>query len=381
MTQRIYLDHNATTPLAPEAYAAMTPYLKGLAGNASSIHWAGTEAKKAMAQARAELGGFLNADPEEIIFTSGATESINTVLKGCFTPGIGMKNELIISAVEHPATLEAAESLMNWGVSVVTLPVDAMGRITVDDLAERIGPTTGLVSILWANNEIGNLYPIGEIAELCQTRAVLLHVDAAQAVGKVSINLKECPVDFLSLSGHKFYGPQGVGALYLRRGRHLRRFHDGGAQERSRRGGTENVAGIVGLGAAAALAARRMTEDNRRAAGLISLLSEGLSQRLPHTKIYGDLKHRLANTLSVGFPGLASEALLIALDLAGIAASAGAACSSGTLEPSHVLLAMGTTTAEARSAIRFSVGRGNTVGEIQHLLELLPELIRQLKAA
>ncbi len=377
----IYLDHNATTPLATEALVAMQPYLTEGYGNAASIHWAGTRAKEGLERARERVAALIGANPKEIVFTSGATESINTALKGAFRPGIGGKNHLLISAVEHQATLETAESLISWGVQIGMVPVDSKGRIDPNELARQVRPETRLVSILWANNETGNLYPIEEIAKICKEKGVWLHVDAAQAAGKVSIDLQKIPIDFLSLSAHKLYGPQGVGALFIQQGRNIRRLHDGGGQERNRRGGTENIAGIVGFGAAAQLAQERRADDQQQATDLIAQLREGIHRHLPDAIFYGDSESYLANTLYVGFPGITSEALLVALDLEGIAVSSGAACSSGTIEPSHVLRAMGATPEAALSAVRFSVGRNNRRAEIERVLSLLPQLVRQLKAA
>jgi cysteine desulfurase len=378
---KIYLDHNATTPLASEAYEAMKPYLEGWVGNASSLHWAGESAKAALEKARGQVAHLIGALPKEILFTSGATESINAVLKGLFPPHRRKKNHLIISDVEHHATLDTAETLASWGVDVDIVPVDTKGRIDPEEIEKRFKEETGLVSVMWANNEIGNIYPIDEIVSQCHASGIPVHVDAAQAVGKIVIDVRKTPVDFLSFSSHKIYGPQGVGAIFIRHDRKLRRFHDGGAQERERRGGTENIGGIVGFGEAADLARYRLQDDGRHHQRLLQRLEEGIRIRFPEALVYGDSENRLPNTLNVHFPGLQSEALLIALDLEGIAVSSGSACTSGTVEPSHVLMAMGLTTEQAQSAIRFSLGRGNTMDEIDYLLQILPSIIHRLKAA
>ena len=377
----IYLDHNATTPLASEAYRAMQPYLTELVGNASSLHWAGETAKKGMETARQQVAALIKAEPNEILFTGGATESINTVLKGLLPPVRRSKHHLVVSAVEHPATLEAAETLRTWGVSVSIVPVDAHGRIDPQAVVDALQEDTGLVSLLWANNEIGNIYPVAEIISLCHERGVPVHLDAAQAVGKIDVDVNLVPTDFLSFSAHKIYGPQGIGALYIRKGRKLRRLHDGGAQERNRRGGTENIAGLVGFGSACELARHRLLDDQHQLRGLLDYLEQGLRNTFPHIIIHGDPEHRLDNTLNVHIPGIGSEALLIALDLEGVAVSSGSACASGTIEPSHVLMAMGASPDVARSAIRFSLGRDNRREDIDYVLELLPRVVRQLKAA
>ncbi len=380
--RHVYFDHNATTPLDPEVRVAMQPYLEtSWVGNASSLHWAGEQAKQALENAREQVAELINALPKEITFTSGATESINSVLKGIFHPTKRKKNHLIISAVEHHATLDCAETLASWGVEVDVLPVDAQGRIDPQVLKDVIREDTGLISLLWANNETGTVYPIEEFVAIAHEANVPIHLDAAQAVGKITVDVRRVPVDYLTFSAHKIYGPQGVGITFVQRSRQLLRFIDGGDQERKRRGGTENVAGIVGAGKAAEIARFRLSDDRNHCSQLLDYLTKGLRERFPEVIIHSEATQRLCNTLNVRFPDLESESLLIALDLQGIAVSSGSACASGAVEPSHVLLAMGATPAQAKSAIRFSLGRGTTRDEIDYVLGVLPQLIQQLLAA
>lgn len=359
----------------------MQDYINSGAGNASSLHWAGQEARTALDGARQQVADFIGAEAREIIFTSGATESINTVLKGVLPPVRRSRHHLVVSAVEHAATLEAAETLRNWGVQVSVVPVDSYGRIDPEQVVAAIQDDTGLVSLLWANNEIGNIYPVAEIVRRCHERDVLVHLDAAQAVGKIQVEVHTIPADFLSFSAHKIYGPAGVGALYIRKGRKLDRLHDGGSQERRYRGGSENVAGAVGFGVACEIAGRRWSDDRVRQQRLMTRLEQGIRALFPSVIIHGDPQQRLHNTLNIRLPGLTSEALLIALDLEGIAVSAGSACASGAIEPSHVLMAMGIAADQAKSAIRFSLGRQTKSEDIEYVLETLPRVIQQLKAA
>ncbi len=379
--RHVYLDHNATTPLASEVFAAMKPYLSGWVGNASSLHWAGASAKQAIEKARGQVATLINALPKEIVFTSGSTESINQVLKGIFAPRNRKKNHLIISTVEHHATLDCAETLASWGVDVDTIPVNSSGCIDPTEIIARVREDTGLISLLWANNETGTIYPVEAIVNIAHEAGIPVHLDAAQALGKIAIDVRRVPVDYLSCSAHKIYGPQGVGALFIRHDRKLRRLHDGGDQERKRRGGTENVAGIVGFGQAAEISQRRFDDDKNQQSQLRDRLEQGLKNLFTDIIINGESSPRLYNTVNVRFPGIANETLLIALDLEGIAVSSGSACSSGAIEPSHVLMAMGCTAEEARSAIRFSLGRGNTLADINYVLDVLPRLVRQLQAA
>jgi cysteine desulfurase len=377
----IYLDHNATTPLHSEAFEAMKPYLTNLYGNASSLHWAGKEAKQALEKARDQVAALIGSHPREIVFHSGATESINMILKGLFTRKKNPKKHIIISAVDHHATHEVAETLHTQGVSVSVVGVDGQGRINPDDVTKEIREDTGLVSVLWVNNEVGNVYPVKEIIQRAHTKNVPVHIDAAQALGKISVDMQEITADFLSMSAHKVYGPKGVGASFIRQGQKLRRLVDGGEQERNLRGGTENIAGIVGFGMAAEIAQMRLVDDMAHAKRLIKRLQDGLLKKFPDLIIHGDSQSRVSNTLNVHIPASESEALLIALDLEGIAVSAGSACASGAIEPSHVLLAMGCSPRVAKSSLRFSVGRGNSVSDIDYVLERLPRLVQQLKAA
>jgi len=380
MLDRIYLDHNATTPAAAEVIEAVAQCLREEIGNPSSIHYFGQRARRRMEEAREEVAGLIGADAKEIIFVSGGTEANNLAIKGVAEALAPKGRRLLTTAVEHHAVLHGIESLEKRGFEVTRLRVDGYGRASVEALAAALRPDTVLVSVMLANNEVGTLEPVAEMAGICRGRGVIFHTDAVQAVGKIPVDVEQLGVDLLSLSGHKFSGPRGVGALFVRKGvPYLPQMH-GGHQERNRRAGTENLAGIVGLGVAARLARERLTEWAEHSEKLRRRLERGLLERIEDVKIFGHPEFRLPNTLCAGFRGTEGESLLMNLDLKGVAVSTGSACSSGTVEPSHVLKAMGVGPEYVRSALRFSVGKDNTEPEIDRVLELLCEIVPRVRS-
>ena len=368
---RIYLDANATTPLLPEVLEAMRPFLLERFGNASSIHQEGQHARAAVEQARASVARLLGCRPTEIVFTGGGTESDNLAVFGSVRPG----DHVITSTVEHHAVLHAVERLGERGVDVEFLPVDGQGVVAAEDVSRALRPNTRLISVMMANNETGVLQPVEEIGRIAAEAGVRFHVDAVQAAGKLAINVDSLGCHLLSISGHKMHGPQGTGALFVRRGTRLEPLSAGGAHERQRRAGTENVAGIVGLGEAAECAMRSGTQERMR--GLRDRLELGLLQHADG--VNGGGAPRVANTANVWFDGLDGEALVIALDLKGLAVSSGAACSSGANEPSHVLQAMGLSPDRARSSLRFSLHRQTTDEEIDRAIELVSSQVARLR--
>ncbi|HME72218.1 MAG TPA: cysteine desulfurase family protein [Myxococcota bacterium] len=377
MARRIYLDHNATTPLREEVVEACTRAFRSF-GNPSSTHFEGAAARAELERARARVASLLGADPAEIVFTSGATESNNLALQGALGAGRA-RSRLVTSRAEHPSVLEPAESLERAGVKVTRLPVDASGRLDPRAVASAVESEATLVSVLWANNETGVLQPLSEIAEAVKARGALLHVDATQAVGKIPVRVDTLPADLLSGSAHKLNGPKGAGFLFVRRGLDLEAWLRGGPQERRRRGGTENVVGIVGLGVACELAERELPERAWRTAELRDRLWQGLRAKVGAVRRNASASDVLPNTLNVCFEGAEGEVLLEALDLEGVSVSAGAACHSGSSVASHVLLAMGLSAEEARSSLRFSVGHGVDEAQIDHVLGLLPDLVARVR--
>lgn len=378
--QRIYLDHNATTPVDEEVLEAMAPFVQKQFGNPSSLHHWGREARRAVEQAREEVALLIGAeDPAEIFFTSGGSEADNLALKGVAFPYWKQGKQIITSQVEHPAVLSTCRLLETYGYRVTYLPVDRYGQVDPADLEAALTPETILVSIMHANNEVGTIQPVAELATLAKEKGVLFHTDAVQSVGKIPVDVKALGVDLLSLSGHKLYAPKGIGALYVRKGTPLWPLISGGHQEEGLRAGTENVAGIVALGKACAIARRVMKQEGERLARLRDRLQEGICTTIPGVSLNGHPTQRLPTTVNLSFHGVEGEALLIHLDLQGVAVSTGSACSSGRLEPSHVLEAMGLTPEESKSAIRFSLGRGNTEEEITSVLDLLPPIVEQLR--
>ena len=378
MQDTIYFDNNATTAVAPEVVEAMLPFLTKLYGNPSSIHRFGGQVMAHVDKAREQLAGLLGATPSEIIFTSCGTESDNAALRSAvFTQP--KRKKIVISQIEHPAILNTAKDLERSGVAVAVIPVDEHGRLDMDFAKEEIDENTALVSVMWANNEIGNIFPVRELAEMAHAKGALFHTDAVQAVGKVPINLAADGIDFLSLSGHKLHAPKGVGALYVRRGIRFHPFVIGGHQENGRRAGTENVASLVGLGAAAELAKANMEKENTFVRSLRDTLEQGVVATIKDVRVNGDVANRLPNTTNISFEYIEGESILMLLDQFGICASSGSACTTGSLEPSHVLRAMNLPYTAAHGAIRFSFSRYNTMEEVQFTLEKLPPIIARLR--
>ena len=378
MQDTIYFDNNATTAVAPEVVDAMLPFLKTLYGNPSSIHHFGGQVMAHVDKAREQLASLLGAAPSEIIFTSCGTESDNAALRSAvFTQP--KRTKIVISQIEHPAILNTAKDLERSGVTVAVIPVDEHGRLDMDFAKEEIDENTALVSVTWANNEIGNIFPVRELAEMAHAKGALFHTDAVQAVGKVPINLATDGIDFLSLSGHKLHAPKGVGALYVRRGIRFHPFVIGGHQENGRRAGTENVASLVGLGAAAELAKANMEKENTFVRSRRDTLEQGVVATIKDVRVNGDVANRLPNTTNISFEYIEGESILMLLDQFGICASSGSACTTGSLEPSHVLRAMALPYTAAHGAIRFSFSRYNTMDEVQFTLEKLPPIIARLR--
>ena len=378
---RIYLDHNATTPPDPTVVDRMAHALREDFGNPSSVHHFGQRAKAALDESRSAVAALIGADPSEVIFTSGGTESDNFAIRGvaeALEPS--GRRHLIASAIEHEAVLNTLKALAKRGWRTSLLAVDASGIVSPSALDAAIADDTALVSVMHANNEIGTIQPIAELARIAKARRVLFHTDAIQSAGKIPVNVKELGVDLLSISGHKFYGPKGVGALWVRRGVRLQAPITGGKQERSRRAGTENVAGIVGLGVAAHLARAKMGEEAVRLAALRDRLEEGILSAVSGTAVNGARTPRVPNTTNISFDRIEAESLLIALDLAGVAVSTGSACSSGTLEPSHVLKAMGLPPHRTQNSIRFSLGAANTEADVDRVIEVLPSIVDKLRS-
>ncbi|MBR2356605.1 MAG: cysteine desulfurase NifS [Lentisphaeria bacterium] len=381
----IYVDNNATTCVAPEVLEAMLPYLTRCYGNPGSIHTFGGSVAKDVENARLKIAELLNADhrnPDgeatEIIFTSCGTESDNAAIWSALLTNPERK-KVIASKVEHPAILNLGRELERRGYIFETIPVDGNGRIDMQALEEALDDNTAIVSVMYANNEIGNIYPVEEIAKLAHKHGALFHTDAVQAVGKVPIDLANSEIDMLSCSGHKLHAPKGIGVLYVRRGIRFRPFIVGGHQEKARRGGTENVASVVALGKAAELAKNGMAEEVKYLSMLRDRLENGLLERIPRIKINGDKSSRLPNTSSVSFEFIEGEAILLLMNQFGICASSGSACTTGSLEPSHVLRAMGIPYTSAHGTIRFSFSRYNTVEEVDFILEKLPPIIATLR--
>ena len=374
----IYLDNNATTCVAPEVFEAMTPYLTEFYGNPSSIHRFGGQLMAKVDEARAQLGALLGAQNSEIIFTSCGTESDTTAIRSALAI-CPKRRKVVISKVEHPAVLNLGKELERNGYKVSIIPVDAKGRLDMDRAREMIDSETAVVSVMWANNETGNIQPVIELGELARKNGALFHTDAVQAVGKVPMNLAELPIDMLSLSGHKFHAPKGVGALYVKRGVRFHPYIIGGHQEHGRRAGTENLAGIVGLGKAAELALANIEHENTAVKTLRDKLEQGVLATIPAVRINGDVEHRLPNTANISFEYIEGESILMLLDMHGICASSGSACTTGSLEPSHVLRAMGVPYTAAHGSIRFSFSRYNTEAEVDKVLEVLPPVIARLR--
>lgn len=378
--KRIYLDHNATTPVHQDVYEAMLPFLMVDFGNPSSIHWAGRAPKKALDEARENTAQLLNCDVSEIVFTSSGSEGDNFAIKGIAEIKKAQGSHIITTKVEHPAVLNTCKYLLKTGFDVTFLDVDSDGMLSLEQLKNAITPKTILITIMYANNETGVIFPIDEIGQIAKQRNIAFHVDAVQAAGKIPIDVKKLNVDILTISGHKLYAPKGVGAVYIKRGVRLVPLVHGGHHERNRRAGTENVAGIAGLGKACEIAVRDMQEECERLSGLRDRLQKGLMERIPHTKLNGHPEKRLPNTLNLSFEFVEGEGLLLNLDMKGIAASSGSACTSGSLEPSHVLVAMGIPHEVSHGSVRFSLGRDNTIEDINYVMEVLPPIVERMRA-
>ncbi len=373
----IYLDHAATTPTDKRVLDIMRPFFEETYGNASSLHSFGRAADKAVMKAREQTAAVIGAKAEEIYFTSGGTESDNWALKGIAE--LAGKGHIITTSIEHHAVLDTCDYLKSRGLDVTFLPVDETGRVSAKTVEEALRPDTILISIMFANNETGVLMPIAQIGKLARENDILFHTDAVQAVGHVPIDVNELDIDLLSMSAHKFYGPKGIGALYVRQGVNVGRFLHGGAQERGSRAGTLNTPGIVGLGAAAELAARTMQENEKHERMLANRLANGLSV-LPETRLNGGEAERLPGHVNVTFGGIEAEALMTFLDLEGIAVSTGSACSSGSLKPSYVLRAMGLSIEDARGSLRMSIGRDNNVEQIDTVIQKTKAAVERLQA-
>jgi cysteine desulfurase len=375
---RIYLDHNATTPVDSAVVDTVSHVLQNCYGNASSVHTFGQSAKALLDDARSTVASLLGAQPAEIVFTGGGTESDNLAIRGAAGLHNPSRRHLITSTIEHEAVLNTIKDLTRQGWTATYLPVDASGIVNPADLEDAISEQTALVSIMHANNEIGTLQPINKLASIAHSFGALFHTDAVQTAGKHPVNVSELDIDLLSISGHKFNGPKGVGALWIKRGTRLTSSLTGGRQERNRRAGTENVAGIAGLGIAARIASNKLTGETSRLGQLRDRLESDILRNIAGAELNGT-GERVSNTTNISFRGIEAEALLIALDLEGIAVSTGSACSSGTLEPSHVLRAMGLTPQRAQSSIRFSLGLGNTEEQITRVVESLPPIVSKLR--
>jgi cysteine desulfurase len=378
---RTYLDHNATTPVDPAVLDAMLPCFSSDFGNASSIHTFGQRARAAVETAREQVAALLNARPQEIVFTSGGTESDNHAIFGVAQALLPERpgSHIITTTIEHEAVLNACQALEKQGVTVTYLPVNREGLIHLDELRRALCPETVLITVMHANNELGTIQPLAEIGRIAAEADIYFHTDAVQSAGKIPVDVKSLQLDLASISGHKFYAPKGVGALFIKSGTHLRQLLYGGHHQRGFRPGTENVAGIVGLGKAAELARASLEKDAVRLSRLRDTLEHGILARVPDSRVNSANAPRTPNTSNILFSGLEGEALVIALDLKGLACSTGAACSSGAVEPSHVLTAIGLPASEARASIRFSLGRHTTESEIAAALELVPVAVAQLR--
>jgi cysteine desulfurase len=381
----IYADHAATTAPAPEVVDAMLPYLRERFGNASSVHRRGEAAREAIEAARQRVAALIGAAPEEIVFTASGSEANNLALKGALAAASdaagGARRRLVVSAIEHPSVLETARHLEARGVPLTVVPVERDGVLDPERLAAALGPDVALVSVMWVNNEIGTVQPVARVAELAHTAGARMHCDAVQAAGKIPVSVAEAGVDLLSLAGHKFHGPLGAAALYVRRRTRLQPLVDGGHQERSRRAGTENLAAIVGWGVAAERAARMLASDApRRLAALGERLRRGLIERVPLTALNGDAERRLPTIVNLRFEGVDGEAVLHELDRLGIIVSTGSACSAATPGPSHVLMALGLRPEDAHASVRFSLGDGNSDADVESMLENVPPVVERLRA-
>ncbi|MHB0976175.1 MAG: cysteine desulfurase NifS [Candidatus Aquicultorales bacterium] len=375
----IYLDHAATTPVDPLVVEAMAPFFTERFGNPSSLYGIGRETKGAIEEAREKVAGLLGAEPSEVFFTSGGTESDNHAIIGTAFANEAKGNHIITTAIEHHAVLESVEYLGKRGFETTVLPVDEYGLINLDQLRDAITDRTTIVSIMMANNEVGTVHPIAEIGRITREAGVVFHTDAVQAFGHLPIDVKDMDIDLLSISGHKLYGPKGTGAIFIRKGTRIHPYMHGGKQESNRRAGTHNVPGIVGLGKAAEVAASEMENEAPRIASLRDRLIDGIFERIEYVKLNGHPTERLPNNVNVCIEGAEGEAMLLSLDMEGICISSGSACTSGTLNPSHVLLAMGVPPEIAHGSLRATLGRTTTPEEIEYFLDILPPIVDRLR--
>ena len=378
---RVYFDYNATTPPTPEVVDRVAAATRDLFGNASSVHHFGQQAKAALDEARSAVAALIACDPSEVVFTAGGTESDNFAIRGVAdalesTP----RRHLVATAIEHEAVLNTYKALAKRGWRITLLPVDQTGVVAPERLAEALGDDTALVSVMHANNEIGTIQPVAELAALAHSRGALFHTDAVQSAGKIPVNVRTLGVDLLSLSAHKFNGPKGAGALFIKRGTRLQPILTGGKHERNRRAGTENTPALAGMGVAARQAVQKMASEHARLAALRDRLEAGIVAAVPGTAVNGDPAQRVPNTTNISFDRIEAESLLIALDLEGIAVSTGSACSSGTLEPSHVLKAMGYPVHRTQNSLRFSLGLFSTDAEVDRTIAALPRLVEKLRS-
>lgn len=377
--KRVYLDHNATTPVDPEVLAAMLPYFTEDFGNASSIHSFGQKTRGAVEHARESVATLIGARPPEIVFTSGGTESDNTAIFGIVAASRNTAKHIVTTSIEHPAVLNACESLEKQGVQVTYVNVACNGCVEPDDIRRAVRPDTVLITVMHANNELGAIQPLEEIGAIAAEADIYFHTDAVQSAGKIPLDVNRFRADLLSLSGHKLYAPKGVGALYVRSGTHIKPLFFGGHHQREYRPGTENVAGIVGFGKAAELSRTALSEEAARIAALRDRLEKGILQKVPESRVNGSLTARTPNTTNILIPYVEGEALLIALDLKGVACSTGAACSSGAIAPSHVLTAIGLAPEDARASLRFSLGRHTNADDIDYALSVIPGVVEHLR--
>ena len=378
MNRRVYLDHNASTPVHPEVLEAMLPYFSERYGNPSSIHGFGREAREGLDTARERIAGFLRVGKEEVVFTSGGTESDNMAIKG--VAAARGRGHLITSAVEHHAVLRTCETLAKQGFDLTVLPVDGYGMVSPDDVRRAIRPDTILVTIMHANSEVGTIQPVGEIGRITRERGVTFHVDGVQTFGKLPLDVEALGIDLLSFSGHKIYGPKGIAGLYIRKGTKMASVQHGGEHERRRRAGTENVPGAVGLGKAVEVRARDMAAEETRVRALRDRLWTGLSSRVPEVRLNGHPTERLPGTCNVCFRHIESESIVLGLDLKGIGVSAGSACTAGSVEPSHVLVAMAVPLDWAMGTVRCSLGRSTTAEDIDYVLDSIEPLAGKLRS-
>lgn len=379
--KRIYMDHAGTTPMRKEVLEAMLPYLTDRFGNASSIYSYGREAKTALEDSREKVAGLIGADAREVFFTAGGSESDNWALRGIAAANGDRGNHIITSSIEHHAVLHTCQDLEKQGYKVTYLPVDKFGLVDPEHVNNAITDETILVSIMHANNEIGTIEPIAEISKVIKQKRknIYFHTDAVQTVGKIPVNVNDLGVDLLSISSHKIYGPKGVGALYIRKGTKIKPFITGGAQESQRRAGTENVPGIVGFGKAAELIGKELEKEHERLSKLRDKLIHGIMEKIPHVRLNGHPTRRLPHNVNVCFEFIEGESLLLNLDMKGICASSGSACTSGSLEPSHVLLAIGLPHKIAHGSLRLTLGRDNTEEDVNYILEILPDIVSKLR--